>query len=275
MNNKLIEHFELLNNSNRISHAFLICNTNFDNLKENLTTVLSDYFFHKKIKIEENPDIYIIRPENGKILKEEILKLQEEFKSFSQINDCRVYIIDGAEQMNDYASNSLLKFLEEPEKNIYAFLISSNVSKLLETIKSRCQIIMLDNLKLSDFNDLSKEFSENIIDFLVKFENLRETVLAYLYDYFSKKEEKENVINFIIISKYFYRDVLNYKLFKKIEYFNQYSDKIKDISNKRNEKYLTNMLILLFKSENMLEYNLNLGLFLDKLIIEMGRISNE
>lgn len=275
MNNKLIEHFELLNNSNRISHAFLICNTNFDNLKENFTTVLSDYFFHKKIKIEENPDIYIIRPENGKILKEEILKLQEEFKSFSQINDCRVYIIDGAEQMNDYASNSLLKFLEEPEKNIYAFLISSNVSKLLETIKSRCQIIMLDNLKLSNFNDLSKEFSENIIDFLVKFENLRETVLAYLYDYFSKKEEKENVINFIIISKYFYRDVLNYKLFKKIEYFNQYSDKIKDISNKRNEKYLTNMLILLFKSENMLEYNLNLGLFLDKLIIEMGRISNE
>ena len=48
--------------------------------------------------------------------------------------------------MNDYASNSLLKFLEEPEKNIYAFLISSNVMKVLETIKSRCQLIMLDNL---------------------------------------------------------------------------------------------------------------------------------
>ena len=64
-------------------------------------------------------------------------------------------------------------------------------------------------------------------------------------------------------------------MFKKVEHFSNYSDKIEDIANKRSEKYLTNILKILVKEENMLEYNLNLGLFLDKLIIEMGRVKNE
>jgi len=275
MSNKLIEYFDMLNKSNRIGHAFLICNTSFDNLKENLEIILSDYFFHSKISIEENPDVYIIKPENDKIVKEEILKLQEAFKSFSQINECRVYIIDGAEKMNDYASNSLLKFLEEPEKNIYAFLISSNVMKVLETIKSRCQLIMLDNVVFSSINDLSSELIDNCVSFVSKFEKSKEKTIAYIYDYFGKKEEKENIKNFVMILKYYYRDILNYKLFKKVEHFSNYSDKIEDIANKRSEKYLTNILKILVKEENMLEYNLNLGLFLDKLIIEMERVKNE
>ena len=242
MSNKLIEYFDMLNKSNRIGHAFLI-------------------------------NCYIIKPENDKIVKEEILKLQEAFKSFSQINECRVYIIDGAEKMNDYASNSLLKFLEEPEKNIYAFLISSNVMKVLETIK--CQLIMLDNVVFTSINDLSSELIDNCVSFVSKFEKSKEKTIAYIYDYFGKKEEKENIKNFVMILKYYYRDILNYKLFKKVEHFSNYSDKIEDIANKRSEKYLTNILKILVKEENMLEYNLNLGLFLDKLIIEMGRVKNE
>lgn len=275
MNMQLKEHFELLTQNNRISHAFLICNTNFDNLKEDLEGVLSDYFFHKKINIEENPDIYIIRPENGKIVKDEILKLQEEFKSFSQINDVRVYIIDGTERMNDFASNSLLKFLEEPEKNIYAFLITSNIMKVLETIKSRCQILRLDNMNVFYIDSYENEFLDNVVSFANKFENLNVKIIAYLSSYFGKKEEKDNIQNFVKVLKYFYRDVLNYKILKKIENFNQYSDKIEAIANKRSEKYLIDILIVLSKQENMLEYNLNLNLFIDKLIIEMGRVKNE
>lgn len=275
MNSKLKEHFELLDKNNRISHAFLICNTNFDNLKDDLEVILSDYFFHDKINILENLDVYIIRPENGKIVKDEIIKLQEEFKNFSQINENRVYIIDGAEKMNDYAANSLLKFLEEPEQNIYAFLITSNIMKVLETIKSRCQVIMLETTVSSDFNDIPNESLDSYIEFIVKFEKLREKVIAYLYDYFAKKEEKENIKNFVMIAKYFYRDVLNYKLLKKVEHFTQYSDKIEAIASKRTEKYLTNILMVLSKEENNLEYNLNLGLYLDNLILEMGSVENE
>lgn len=275
MNSKLKEHFELLDKNNRISHAFLICNTNFDNLKDDLEVILSDYFFHDKINILENLDVYIIRPENGKIVKDEIIKLQEEFKNFSQINENRVYIIDGAEKMNDYAANSLLKFLEEPEQNIYAFLITSNIMKVLETIKSRCQVIMLKTTVSSDFNDIPNESLDSYIEFIVKFEKLREKVIAYLYDYFAKKEEKENIKNFVMIAKYFYRDVLNYKLLKKVEHFTQYSDKIEAIASKRTEKYLTNILMVLSKEENNLEYNLNLGLYLDNLILEMGSVENE
>ena len=124
MSSILKNYFENLKENNRISHAFLLCNTNYDNLKEDLNFILSDYFFSgKKVNLEDNPDIYLIKPQNGNILKDSILSLQEVFKSKSQLNENRVYIIDGVHLMNDFSANSLLKFLEEPENNIYAFLI--------------------------------------------------------------------------------------------------------------------------------------------------------
>ena len=110
MNNVLDVYFKRMADMNRIGHAFLICNTNLDNLKESLIKILSDYFFDYNVKLENDSDIYIIRPVNGVIPKEEILALQAEFKNKSQFNDNRVYIIDHAELMNDSSANSLLKF---------------------------------------------------------------------------------------------------------------------------------------------------------------------
>ena len=59
--------------------------------------------------------------------------------------------------MNDYAANSLLKFLEEPESNIYAFLITTNINKILPTIKSRCQVLSIQNIKVLDIKSYSDE----------------------------------------------------------------------------------------------------------------------
>ena len=272
---KILEkYFENLYQENRLSHAFLICNTTFDAIKEELLEILSKYFFNNILKIEENPDIMIIQPENGKILKENILLLQEKFMTKSQINDNKVYIISCAEKMNDYASNSLLKFLEEPQENIYAFLISENVNKVLPTIKSRCQVINISSESEENILEVDKDILEKSLKFLELLEDKKVDSIAYMYDFLNKKEDKEIVYKMLQIISAFYMDVLLNKLQNRIDIFIDYKDLINKTSEKNNEKSLICKLININKYENMLEYNLNISLFLDRLIIEIGGISN-
>lgn len=56
----------------------------------------------------------------------------------SSFNDKpRFILIDNIECLNINSINALLKFLEEPNQNVYFILIHNN-SKILETLKSRC-----------------------------------------------------------------------------------------------------------------------------------------
>ena len=269
MNEVLKKYFEQLNYANRISHAFLICNTTYDNQKEDINKILSDYFFNGIEITENNPDIILIKPTNGKIVKEDIISLQERLKTKSQINENRVYIIDGAEKMNDYAANSLLKFLEEPEEDIYAFLISENLNQVLPTIKSRCQILLIRENNDLDIKDIDQELLENTIKLIDLIETKKINSEAYLYDIINKKEDKEVIKEIIKITKYFYYEVIKKKLNQKIEKFNDYNDLIDKILSQNTKKQLINKLIIINKAENMLEYNVNINLFLDRLIIEM------
>ena len=147
MNGKLLTYFEKAAISNKISNAFLVCNTSFDKIKLDLENVLNNYFFNENIDLTNSLDVLIVNPQKDKITKEQIIDIQMELANKSQINDNRVYIITEANKMNDYAANSLLKFLEEPQENVYAFLITNNIDNVLPTIKSRCQIIYVDNVE--------------------------------------------------------------------------------------------------------------------------------
>ena len=55
----------------------------------------------------------------------------------------RVYIIYGFERLSTIISNKIFKFIEEPQNNIYAILLTENIEKILPTIISRCQILNL------------------------------------------------------------------------------------------------------------------------------------
>lgn len=56
-----------------------------------------------------------------------------------------IYIPE-ADKLNPESQNALLKILEEPGKNNYILLSSSNPQKLLSTILSRCQKIKLSSV---------------------------------------------------------------------------------------------------------------------------------
>lgn len=268
MSEKLESYFNLRASQNKISHAFLLYNSNYDSLKESLFSVISKYIFKDEVN-EESCDVLIVRPENSKIIKDQILDIQSKFKTKSQFHIAKTYIIDEAQMMNDYAANSLLKFLEEPEDDIYAFLITSNINSVLPTIKSRCQLIKIDDNVDFDIKMFDNELLLKSIDLVNKIENYKVDSIAYLPDIFSKKEEKAKVMSIIKIIKYFYYDVLNYKFQNTIQYFDEYLSTVEKIALNINEKDLTRKLIVLNKSENVLKYNVNVNLFIDKLIFDM------
>lgn len=268
MSEKLENYFNLRASQNKISHAFLLYNSNYDSLKESLFSVISKYIFKDEVN-EESCDVLIVRPENSKIIKDQILDIQSKFKTKSQFHIAKTYIIDEAQMMNDYAANSLLKFLEEPEDDIYAFLITSNINSVLPTIKSRCQLIKIDDNVDFDIKMFDNELVLKSIDLVNKIENYKVDSIAYLPDIFSKKEEKVVVMSIIKIIKYFYYDVLNYKFQNTIQYFDEYLSTVEKIALNINEKDLTRKLIVLNKSENVLKYNVNVNLFIDKLIFDM------
>ena len=269
MEEKLSNYFEQMASQERISHAFLVCNTEYSVIKEELSFLLNNYFFEESVDIDNCSDVVIVKPINDKIVKEQILELQNKLKSYSQTHKNRVYIINEAHKMNDYAANSLLKFLEEPESNIYAFLITTNINKILPTIKSRCQVLSIQNIKVLDIKSYSDEVILKTIRLIRLMEEKKSSSFGYLYDIISKKEEKDNVINMLKIMKYFYSDVFNFILGRNIIYFEEYLSDLKYVSDLNSTQDIIRKMFILSKSENKLEYNLNINLFMIRLISEM------
>lgn len=58
----------------------------------------------------------------------------------------KIYIVPGADSMLTEAQNSILKIFEEPPEYCVIILIVANANSLLQTIRSRAQLIRLHNL---------------------------------------------------------------------------------------------------------------------------------
>ena len=99
---------------------------------------------------EKNQNILFIQPD-GLHIKVDTIRQIFRFLVLQSLAPARVIIIDSAHQMNIQSANSLLKILEEPPDQVYFILISSHLSNLPVTIRSRAQIIRFSLLNPEDF----------------------------------------------------------------------------------------------------------------------------
>lgn len=240
-------------------------------------------------------ELKIIDSDGQWIKKEQLIDLKEEFSKKSINGKQKVYIINNADKLNVTSSNSLLKFLEEPEDNIVAILLVNNRFQLLNTILSRCQILSLNNIRNTDnmyeaiaeilYNDKTKieeykndenniEKVENIIKYIVYYEkngfnktyiNIQKLLKSYNYD---KIETFEIIINF-------YKDVINYKLNRKLDIFSSKEKDIKLVSELNDLDNLVSKVSLYIKLKETIKYNVNNNLLMDKLLIELGGLEND
>lgn len=244
------------------------------------------------------PEIKIIQADGLWIKKEQLLDLQKEFNTKPIENSKKIYIISNAEKLNDSAANSILKFLEEPEDNIIAILISDNKYQVLKTIVSRCQIITfnrenkietIDDSELlnkigkhlyNNKNDVENfiintkniEKVENIINFIKYYEKNKKDTLLYMNKIWTQYfKEKEEIIQAMEIMVLFYKDIINSFLGRPFEFFHKYNEEINAILITNTLETLSKKLNIILIQKEKLKFNVNSALFMDKLIILLER----
>lgn len=93
-----------------------------------------------------HPDLYQVGLEDSRQIKvEQIRELIHWAQQTSQQGGRKVCILHPAEAMNIAAANAFLKSLEEPPADTVLLLVTDQPSRLLPTIRSRCQLIPSEN----------------------------------------------------------------------------------------------------------------------------------
>lgn len=145
--------------NHKLPHAILLCGKKG----------VGKASFSKQFAFEitrSNPDILIIEKEAEKrdINVDKIRSIKDFINQTAAISKEKFIIINSACELNKSAANALLKILEEPQKDNFLILVAHNLNRVLPTIRSRCQIVKINDLSRSDFAKIVKDD----VDFLVE-----------------------------------------------------------------------------------------------------------
>ena len=258
-----------------------------------------------RIDSDNYPDIIKLDGSKAIIKKEDVLNIENRFeKTAFETKGIMIYIVNQVENMRVEAVNSMLKFLEEPESEIYAFLTTNNVNNILPTIVSRCQVLPLISMprdkvirdaqglliEQDDAELLSYFYNDGelIYDFLMDEEesdNYKEAKKALngLLDvmsggnrkdvvYYSQTnivpliKTKEELRFFVDLLSQVYEDVLNVQLNREIS-LKFYEEILRNLSTKL--PHVQSSLVEILKTRNVINLNVNIGLLIDHLIINL------
>ena len=284
-----------INNSSPSSQAYMLVGDDVEKLKKyailfSKVLICPKTYCEKcdacnicyRIKNDIYSELKIIEPENNVIKKEKIIELREKFQTNSIEGKSQVYIINKVECLNSAAANSLLKFLEEPDSNTIALFTTNNLNAVINTITSRCQIIKLNNEEIKKgeeyvekISELDKEKIDIIMDFFFLMENNRIQAITQLktkfIDYFGTRDLLKSALTVLLL---LYKDSLNYKLFNEMEYFGNETG-IKNLSVNMDLQTLIKKIKLILENLYKLDYNVNVLLFMNNLLIRIGELDND
>lgn len=98
-----------------------------------------------KALANSHPDIVVAGGDGGhaSFHKEDIAALRENAYIRPNEAECRVFLLQNAQNLTSQAQNALLKVLEEPPATVQFLLTCDQASSLLDTVRSRSQIYTL------------------------------------------------------------------------------------------------------------------------------------
>ena len=213
----------------------------------------------------------------------------------------KIYIIPEADLMTTQAQNALLKTLEEPPEYAIIFLLTENADNLLATIRSRCVMLKLRNikdklvkkylmeeLKVPDYQaELCAAFAQGNIGratMLAKSEHFNEIKddAIQLMKYIDQMELQEIVSAIKQINKYklevtdyldiltiWYRDVLLYKATKDVAglVFGDQIKFIKEKAAKSSYEGIETILSSIEMAKQRIKANVNFDLLMELLLL--------
>lgn len=228
-----------------LSHAYLLTGDN-QLMLHNGALYLTQAIINEKMTCEnENSSKRIIDNNYADLIykdasqnsvgKVDIQNIKQQFISSAQEEGTgyKIYWIDNLDLVSEQALNALLLFLENPLPKTVAIFTTTRPAKILETIRSRCQIIK--------FNRLNEELL--FADYREKYDETTAKFLSYLINN-GVKEINEEEISAQLDSWFVFWDryLKNNKTYIIMLYQELFKEK-----NKNNLDYFLNFLIMLSK----------------------------
>lgn len=300
--------YQILNKSftnRKIPHAFLLVGKNSSIAAHYIAKSLicdNDLLAcdecHECHRIDEHSygDLIYVSGQSETIKKGSIEYIQEQFAKSSMEGKVKIYLLENIENSTVEAMNSLLKILEEPIAGVYAIFTCQNLSRVLPTIQSRCQVIQLlpnskkllkaqlrkDDISQDDINILSelfqsyddcKEYIDSevfdqlknevyhfIDDLYFHRDNLIINVETHLMKTFKEKDKIQLFLNMLVLGL---RDLFHVKQSMELTYpsfrslFERIEDKPENIISK---------IELVLNTEYLLSTNANILLLMDSMM---------
>lgn len=250
-----------------------------------------------------HPDIITVRHEKPASISVDDIRTQINgdimIKPYS--SPYKIYIVPEADLLTVQAQNALLKTIEEPPEYAVIFLLTENADSLLPTIRSRCVMLKLRNIKdklvkkylmeqlqIPDYQaDLCAAFAQGNIGraiMLAKSEHFNEIkeeaiqLLKYidemeLHEVVSAIKEigkyKLEITDYLDIITIWYRDVLMYKATKDVGglVFGDQLKYIKEKAAKSSYEGLEKILESIEKAKARLRANVNFDLVMELLFL--------
>lgn len=250
-----------------------------------------------------HPDIHTLRPEGATIKVDQIRELKKEFSMRGVETQKKIYIVEEADKMSASAANSLLKFLEEPDGEALAMLLTTNAYKMLPTILSRAQVMNFSPLSpdritralaaagykerdagivaklTSDLTEAEQLFEENwitqarekviqLIDDLIKrpadaYITLHETIIPF----FKEREDIQLALDLMML---WYRDVLRMQVGQsnEIVYIDQ-EDMLAKQAFQLSQGKLGNNLQAVMNAKRRISANVSPQLLMEQLLLRL------
>lgn len=213
----------------------------------------------------------------------------------------KIYIIPEADKMTVQAQNALLKTIEEPPSYAVIFLLTENAEVLLPTIRSRCVMLKLRNIKdklIKKYLMEEMEIPDYKADICTAFAqgNMGRAIMLATSEHFNEiKEEavqllkyindmelyeiveaikrinnyKLDITDYLDIIMIWYRDILLYKATKDVDgvVFADQLNYIKERASKSSYEGIEKILDSIEKAKARLKANVNFDLVMELLLL--------
>ena len=250
------------------------------------------------------PDLKYVTHEKATIGVDDIrIQLNNDILIKPFASKYKIYIIDEAEKMTEAAQNALLKTIEEPPRYAIILLLTTNTTKLLPTILSRCVTVpfkavangeikkyLMERYTIPDYlAEISAGFCQGNVGRAIKYatsESFIESKDAILHmlkkiddmelyeimesikQFSANKLEVEDYIDLMIL---WYRDVLLFKVTKDpnlLLYKNEYRA-ISRQAARHNYEGIENIIQAMDKAKIRLRANVNFDIAIELMLLSL------
>lgn len=225
-----------------------------------------------KVNSDNHPDLMVVEPDGASIKNAQIEALQEFMVIKPFESEKKIAIVHLSHLMTESAQNRLLKVLEEPPAHAVLIFLTKHMEGLLETVKSRCQIVGFNGEMDVESSDAAYETLLNqAADFVLSLEN-RDVGRLLAFGVYAKQEKKHfpmflSMVAVLLRDLMIYRETGNKELIHKENLtILETRGQLMKSSGQLSKKAMIDFILTIDQVEQKIKNNMNFDLTVDNLL---------